>query len=236
MSDVSRRELLRIGASLALGASGAEMISAQDANHVHQMAGDARAKGNYKPKCFTAHEYSTLRRLAEMIMPPDEHSKSALEAGAPEFIDLLASGSPELAAIFTGGMAWLAQVGPHSTYAADVLLPLLVEGIGIGLTMATAMNTATLGVKAGDAGVASAVVNTGQQIGGSIGTALLSTLAASAATSVIAHGPAAAAVHGYTTAFWWAAAIFAIGAVLCGLLLRGGVPEEAPAGELVMAH
>ena len=98
------------------------------------------------------------------------------------------------------------------------------------------MNTATLGVKAGDAGVAGALVNTGQQIGGSIGTALLSTLAASAATSFIAHGPAAAAVHGYTTAFWWAAAIFAGGAVVCGLLLRGGGPEEAPAGELVMAH
>jgi predicted MFS family arabinose efflux permease len=134
------------------------------------------------------------------------------------------------------GMAWLAQVGVDSTYAGDVLLPLLVEGVGIGLTMATAMNTATLGVSAGDAGVASALVNTGQQIGGSIGTALLSTLAASAATSFIAHGPAAAAVHGYTTAFWWAAAIFAAGAVICGLLLRGGVPEEQPAGELVMAH
>jgi predicted MFS family arabinose efflux permease len=134
------------------------------------------------------------------------------------------------------GMAWLAQVGVHSTYAGNVLLPLLVEGLGIGLTMATAMNTATLGVKAADAGVASALVNTGQQIGGSIGTALLSTLASSAATAFIAHGPAAAAVHGYTTAFWWAAAIFAGGAVICGLLLRGGVPEQQPAGELVMAH
>ena len=134
------------------------------------------------------------------------------------------------------GMAWLAQVGVDSTYAANVLFPLLVVGGGIGLTMATAMNTATLGVKASDAGVAGALVNTGQQIGVSIGTALLSTLAASAATAFIGHGPAAAAVHGYTTAFYWAAAIFAGGAVLCGLLLRGGVPEQAPAAELVMAH
>jgi MFS family permease len=134
------------------------------------------------------------------------------------------------------GMAWLAQVTPTSTYAANVLPALLVIGMGIGLTMATGMSTATLGVTAGDAGVASALVNTGQQIGGSIGTALLSTLASSAATSYIAHGPAAAAVHGYTTAFWWAAAIFAIGAVACGLLLKPGVPEPAPAGELVMAH
>jgi hypothetical protein len=106
--DVSRRELLRsIGASLALGAGGVEMISAQDAAHVHHIAGDARAKGDYKPKCFTPHEYTTLRRLAELIVPPDEHSKGALEAGAPEFIDLLASSNSELAAIYTGGMAWL---------------------------------------------------------------------------------------------------------------------------------
>jgi hypothetical protein len=106
--DVSRRELLRtIGASLTLGAGGVEMISAQDAEHVHHMAGDARAKGDYKPKCFTAHEYATLRRLAELIVPPEEHSKGALEAGAPEFIDLLASSNAELAAIYTGGMAWL---------------------------------------------------------------------------------------------------------------------------------
>lgn len=123
MSEVSRRELLRIGASLALGAGGVEMISAQDATHVHQMASEARAKGNYKPKCFTTHEYATLRRLAEMIMPPDEHSKSALEAGAPEFIDLLASGSDELAAIFTGGMGWLDDQMRHRSQAAFVDAP-----------------------------------------------------------------------------------------------------------------
>ena len=138
--------------------------------------------------------------------------------------------------VAAAGMAWLAQVSPASTYAANVLPPLLVEGIGIGLAMATSMATATLGVTAGDAGIASATVNTSQQIGGSIGTALLSTLAASASTSYMSHGPAAAAVHGYTTAFWWAAAIFAIGAVVCGLLLKPGVPEGAAAGELVMAH
>src|SRR5215472_8307979 len=90
--EVSRRELLRtIGASLALGAGGAELLSAQDAEHVHHMAAAARAKGDYKPKCFTAHEYATLRRLAELIVPPEEHSKGALDAGAPEFIDLLAA-------------------------------------------------------------------------------------------------------------------------------------------------
>jgi gluconate 2-dehydrogenase subunit 3-like protein len=117
--EVSRRDLLRvIGASLTLGGGGLEVLSAQDAAHVHHMAGQARAKGDYHPKCFTAHEYATLRRLAEMIVPPEEYSKGALEAGAPEFIDLLASSNAELAAIYTGGMAWLDEQMKHRYQAA----------------------------------------------------------------------------------------------------------------------
>jgi len=117
--EVSRRELLRtIGASLALGAGGAEMLSAQNAGHVHQMAAGEKVKGEYKPKCFNTHEYAMLRRLAEMIVPPDDHSKGALEAGAPEFIDLLASSNAELAAIYTGGMAWLDEQMKRRYHAA----------------------------------------------------------------------------------------------------------------------
>src|SRR5436853_7373884 len=113
-SEVSRRDLLRvIGASLAMGAGGAELLSAQDAAHVHHMAAGEKAKGDYKPKCFNVHEYATLRRLVEMIVPPDEHSKGALEAGAPEFIDILASSNAELAAIYTGGIAWLDDQMKH---------------------------------------------------------------------------------------------------------------------------
>jgi hypothetical protein len=103
------------------------------------------------------------------------------------------------------------------------------------------MNTGTFGVQPSDAGVASASLNTGQQIGGSIGTALLNTIATSAIASYIAglaasHAAAgahpspaaaaaiaaAAAVHGYTTAFWWTAAIFAAGGIVCGTILRSG--------------
>ena len=140
------------------------------------------------------------------------------------------------------GMVLLAQLGVDSTYAAHVLPGLLVSGAGLGLVMAPAMNTATLGVDAADAGVASATVNTMQQIGGSMGTALLSTLASSAATSfVVGKAPSAslaadAAVHGYTTAFWWSAGIFAIGAIVCGLLLRGGAPRYEPTTEPVLVH
>jgi hypothetical protein len=114
--------------------------------------------------------------------------------------------------------------------------------------MAAAMNTATSGVRPNESGVASATVNTMQQVGGSIGTALLSTLAASATSAFMAShataaGPAAqagmaaqAAVHGYVTAFWWSAAIFAAGAIVCGLLLRSGAPQVDPAAEPVLAH
>jgi hypothetical protein len=111
--------------------------------------------------------------------------------------------------------------GVDSTYAAHVLSGLLV--IGLGLASATAMGTAALGVRPDDAGVASATVNTMQQNGGSIGPALLSTLAASATSSYAAsHATATdamaqAAAHGYTTAFWWSAAIFAAGAIVSGL-------------------
>jgi EmrB/QacA subfamily drug resistance transporter len=140
------------------------------------------------------------------------------------------------------GMVLLAQLGVDSTYAAHVLPGLLVSGAGLGLVMAPAMNTATLGVDAADAGVASATVNTMQQIGGSMGTALLSTLASSAAASYLTSKPpdaslaAQAAVHGYTTAFWWSAGIFAVGAIVCGLLLRGGAPRYEPSAEPALVH
>ena len=142
----------------------------------------------------------------------------------------------------SGAMILLTQIGVDSSYATHVLPALLLMGVGLGLTMAPAMATATLGVGPGDAGVASAMVNTSQQVGGSVGTALLSTLAASATASfAAARHPspdvlAQAAVHGYTTAFWWSATIFAAGAVISALLLRSGVPEIDPAAEPVLAH
>jgi hypothetical protein len=104
------------------------------------------------------------------------------------------------------------------------------------------MTTATLGVDASDAGVASAMVNTSQQIGGSIGTAVLSTIFSSAVTSyAVSHArspglPAQAAMHGYTTAFWCSSAVFVVGAIVCGLVFRSGVPQVAMAAEPALAH
>jgi EmrB/QacA subfamily drug resistance transporter len=142
------------------------------------------------------------------------------------------------------GLVLLAQLGVHASYATQVLPGLTIMGAGIGLVFPPATDLATLGVDAGDAGVASALVNTTTQVGGSLGTALLNTLAATAASSFVAGKQptttvlAHAAVHGYTTAFWWAAGIFAVGALFTVLLLRGrarpvqaGIePEVQPVG------
>jgi EmrB/QacA subfamily drug resistance transporter len=128
----------------------------------------------------------------------------------------------------------LTHITLTSGYASHVLPALLLMGVGLGLVFATAFNLATLGVEAHDSGVASAAVNTMQQVGGSVGTALLNTIAASAASAwAAAHigsGPrqlvlAGAAVHSYTVIFWWAAGIFAVGALLTAVILRPGLPQ-----------
>jgi EmrB/QacA subfamily drug resistance transporter len=139
-------------------------------------------------------------------------------------------------------MLLMTQLGLDSTYAADVLPALLLMGVGMGLIFAPSMSTATAGVATRDAGVASAMVNTTQQVGGSLGTALLNTLFASAvADYLVSHGSgsaaaASAAVEGYGTAFLWAAGIFAVGAVLTALLFRSGAPATSLAAEPVLAH
>jgi EmrB/QacA subfamily drug resistance transporter len=139
-------------------------------------------------------------------------------------------------------LVWLTRIGVHSSYASAVLGPLLVAGLGFGFTIAPSMNTGTLGVAPQDAGAASAMLNTGQQVGGSIGTSLLNTIFAGAVAHYLAghlspatliHGHPAPSltemslIHGYTTGFWVAAAIFGAGAVICGTLLRSG-PLRGP--------
>jgi EmrB/QacA subfamily drug resistance transporter len=133
-------------------------------------------------------------------------------------------------ALAAAGMAWLTRIGLSDQYASRVLPPLLVVGLGLGHVIPTAMNHATARVGPADAGAASAAVNTMQQIGGSLGTALLNSLATSAAAAYLgdhAPGPLAharAQLHSYTTAFWWAAAIFALGALVTALLYHRRSP------------
>jgi hypothetical protein len=136
-----------------------------------------------------------------------------------------------------GSLVWLTRIGVHSSYAAAILGPMIVAGAGFGFTISPSMNTGTFGVAPQDTGAASATLNTGQQVGGSIGTSLLNTIFASAVARYLAshlspatviHGhpsPAVtelALIHGYTTGFWVAAAIFGAGALICGTLLRSG--------------
>jgi predicted MFS family arabinose efflux permease len=140
------------------------------------------------------------------------------------------------------GSFGLHAIGLHSSYASHVLPYLLVLGIGSGLSVAPAFSTGTLGLAPEDAGVGSATLNTAQQVGGSIGTALLNTLAASAAASYLvgrAQTPAsiqAAVFHGDTTAFLWSAFAYIAGALVAGLVLQsGGLAALAPEHQITAA-
>ena len=101
----SRREALR-NIAMSVTLAGMPLEAAQ---HVHDHAAEQKKKtgGVYKPKFFDAHEYSTVRRLTELIIPKDEASGSALEAGAPEFIDLIAMNNDDIGLRMRGGIAWL---------------------------------------------------------------------------------------------------------------------------------
>jgi EmrB/QacA subfamily drug resistance transporter len=137
------------------------------------------------------------------------------------------------------GMFYLTGIGPNETYVVSILPGLLLCGLGFGLIFAPSIATATLGIGEDEAGIASAMVNTSQQVGGSIGVALLSTISASAAASALAPGkptPEAilnAAVHGYTTAFYWAGAIFVLAAIVAWSLFRAQTRPSVPATDPV---
>src|SRR5579884_1244100 len=135
-------------------------------------------------------------------------------------------------------MLLFTRLTPHGAYLTEVLPALILTGVGMGSIFAPAFSTATLGVDRGDAGIASAMVNTSQQVGGSVGTALLSTIFASAAASFAsAHEHAtnlagAAAIHGYAAAFYWAAALFGVGLLVALAVLpsnRTARPRTAEA-------
>jgi EmrB/QacA subfamily drug resistance transporter len=140
-----------------------------------------------------------------------------------------------------GGLVWFSRLGVDSTYLGLLLPAEVMVSVGMGMSFVPLSSTALVGVEPEHAGVASALVNTTQQVGGSLGTALLNTLAATAATSYLA-GRAhtavvarAAAVHGYTTAFTVSALLLAGAAVAAGLLVRSArhhQPVEATVTEL----
>jgi EmrB/QacA subfamily drug resistance transporter len=137
--------------------------------------------------------------------------------------------------IATAGLVWFTRLGTDSAYVSSILVPELLVSAGMGLTFVPMSSTALIGVDPGHAGVASALVNTTQQVGGALGTALLNTVAAATAASYLASheglpdAARTAVVHGYTTAFTVSAALVAAAAVIAGLLIR--TPRQQPLGE-----
>jgi EmrB/QacA subfamily drug resistance transporter len=150
------------------------------------------------------------------------------------------------------GMFLFTHISVAGDYAAQVLPALLVAGIGMGVIFSTSMNTATARVRPEYAGATSATVNVVQQVGGSLGTALLSTVSISAflaylttslrtvanvgkgasahplSTTALAQLTNAAQVHGYKVGFTWAMVMFAIGAVVTLIVLPSGKPQRSP--------
>ena len=133
------------------------------------------------------------------------------------------------------GMFWLTRLTVDNAYWPVVFPASVVMGLGLGTAFMCSMAVATSGVEHQDTGVASAMVNTSQQIGGAVGTALMSTIAAAATTAWAASDQGGesvmdqAAVHGYVSAFWWAAGAMALAAVTSFVLIRsGGRADSAP--------
>ena len=140
------------------------------------------------------------------------------------------------------GMLLLTQLTPTSSYGTGVLPALLVIGVGMGCIFAPAFSAGTLGVAPNEAGIASGMVNTSQQVGSSVGTSLLSTIWASAVASYLTSHPhvrgvvPAAAVHGDTTAFWWAAGIFGLGFLLVLLIVPGRCEARSATTPVALAR
>ncbi|WP_129665257.1 MFS transporter [Phytoactinopolyspora endophytica] len=130
------------------------------------------------------------------------------------------------------GMLTLTQLQLDSSYVSTLLPGMILLGLGLGSTFMPAMSLATYGVEPRDSGIASAMINTSQQVGGAIGTALLNTIAASATTSYVATHVAGTPspelarlegmVHGYTAAIWWAVGILTLAAVIAFVSVTAG--------------
>ncbi|GAA2457973.1 MFS transporter [Streptomyces pulveraceus] len=139
------------------------------------------------------------------------------------------------------GMLLLTQLEIGSSYAGLILPAQLLLGLGMGTAFMPAMSLATHGVEPRDSGVASAMVNTSQQVGGAIGTALLNTIAASAATAYASSHAALGAknpellklqsmVHGFTGAIWWAVGILVVASAIAVTFINAGRPSAGPVG------
>jgi len=107
VAPISRRDVLKSLTIGTLAGSVLRVIPAQAAEYAHRMVAEEQAAGGYTPKFFSPHQYKTLRTLCQAIIPADADSGGAIEAGAPEFIDLITSENPDYQLALGGGIMWL---------------------------------------------------------------------------------------------------------------------------------
>ncbi|MDX6727065.1 MAG: hypothetical protein QOK49_1870, partial [Baekduia sp.] len=127
------------------------------------------------------------------------------------------------------GLLWFAQVSPGGSYLGDVLFPSLLAAIGLGLSFVPMTIGAVTGTAPDEAGLASGLINTSQQVGGALGLAILSAIANSRTGSVIAggeHNPAAALTEGFQTAFMVGAGFALLAALLAAVLISSADSRE----------
>jgi EmrB/QacA subfamily drug resistance transporter len=136
--------------------------------------------------------------------------------------------------VAASGLAWLTQLTTDSTYVLGVMPAQILAGLGVGMVMAPSMNYSTYGVDESDAGVASATANTSQQIGGSVGVALLNTIATSASADYLASHPRSplvlkeSLVHGFTRAFTIGPVILVVAALVVAVTMNTRRPQGEP--------
>jgi EmrB/QacA subfamily drug resistance transporter len=137
--------------------------------------------------------------------------------------------------VLTGSLVWYTQIPVDGHYWPDLLPAYITFALGLAFGYVPVTIAALAQVSHREAGLASGLINTNQQIGGAIGVALASTIFTSQAKSLLktGHTPAEAFTSGYQHAFWALAAISLVGAVVAFVLLRG---TEAPVGETETAH
>jgi EmrB/QacA subfamily drug resistance transporter len=163
-----------------------------------------------------------LPLVAGMLIGAGQIASRLMTRAAPRWI--MAPGFLVAAA----GMAMLTTLGVHSSYPLVVLPAEVLLGVGLGMAFTPAMSLATYRIQPQDAGVASAMISASQQLGGSIGTALLNTIATGAtATWIAAHGGSSAvadeaAAHGYAVAMRWTVGILVLAAIVVVLAVNTG--------------